>query len=79
MIYSDDVDAAVRPFRAEDGGSWPMVKDPDGKISLDFGVARVPESFLVAPDGTVVGKLIGGVRDDQLEQLFADARRGGSS
>lgn len=75
IIYDDDTDA-VRRFRTEEGGTWPMVQDPDGQISLDFGVAGVPESFLVAPDGTVVAKLIGGVNDTQLERLLTEATGG---
>jgi cytochrome c biogenesis protein CcmG/thiol:disulfide interchange protein DsbE len=72
VVYSDDLDA-VRDFRDAEGGSWPMAQDPDGQIALDWGVAGVPESFLIDPAGSVVAKLIGGVTDDQLEQLLRDA------
>ena len=73
VIYSDDAEA-VRRFRKEKGGNWPMVMDPDGRIALDYGVGGVPESFLVAPDGTVVAKIVGGVRDSDLEVLLKRAR-----
>ena len=69
VIYSDDAEA-VRRFRDEKGGVWPMLIDPDGRIALDYGVAGVPESFLIAPDGTVVAKVVGGVRDSDLEDLL---------
>jgi cytochrome c biogenesis protein CcmG/thiol:disulfide interchange protein DsbE len=36
-------------------------------------VERFFESYLVAPDGRVVLKLLGGVRFDRLEELFAEA------
>ena len=73
VVYDDSVDA-VRAFRAERGGSWPMVADPGGRIALELGVAGVPESFLISPDGIVVSKIVGGVRAAELESLLALAR-----
>ena len=72
VVYSDSSDA-VREFRRDNGGTWPLAEDPDGKIALDWGVTGVPESFLVSPSGIVFAKLLGGVTDAQLEQLLADA------
>lgn len=73
VVYDDD-SAAVRRFRRRNGGTWPMVEDPDGAIAVDWGLAGVPESYLVDPDGMVVTKLLGGVTEAQLEQLLAEAR-----
>lgn len=75
IVFDDDVDA-IRQFRKDEGGTWPMLEDPDGSLAVAFGVARVPESFLVAPDGTVVAKLVGGVRDADLERLLIEATGG---
>lgn len=72
IIFDDDVDA-IRRFRADNGGTWPMLQDPQGHLAVAFGVARVPESFLIAPDGTVVARLVGGVRDADLERLLTRA------
>jgi cytochrome c biogenesis protein CcmG/thiol:disulfide interchange protein DsbE len=72
IIFDDDVDA-IRQFREEEGGTWPMLDDPEGSLAVAFGVARVPESFLIAPNGTVVARLVGGVRDADLERLLAEA------
>ncbi|MBW3549189.1 MAG: TlpA family protein disulfide reductase [Actinobacteria bacterium] len=73
VIYDDEVNA-VRQFRDEEGGSWPMLVDGDGRIALDFGVAGVPESFLIAPDGVIVAKVVGGVRAHELERLLDQAQ-----
>ncbi len=75
IIYDDD-SGAVRKFRADEGGTWPMVQDPDGQTGVDFGVTGVPESFLVAPDGTVIARLVGGVRYSELERLLTEATGG---
>ena len=73
VVYDDDPDD-VRQFFEDNGGDWPVVIDTDGRIALSYGVSGVPESYLVAPDGTVVSKLIGGVTADDLGQFLADAR-----
>ncbi len=75
VVYSDAAQA-VKEFRDREGGTWPMVVDPKGRIALDYGVAGVPESFLISPDGTVVAKLLGGVRTTDLEQLLSQAKTG---
>jgi cytochrome c biogenesis protein CcmG, thiol:disulfide interchange protein DsbE len=75
VIY-DDSSAAVRAFRAKEGGDWPMVADPKGRIALDFGVAGVPESYLISPDGVVTAKVVGGVREADLDRLLARAMQG---
>jgi cytochrome c biogenesis protein CcmG/thiol:disulfide interchange protein DsbE len=75
VVYSDNAQA-VREFRDKEGGSWPMLADPKGRVALDYGVAGVPESFLISPDGLVVAKLVGGVRSMDLEQILNEAKRG---
>jgi hypothetical protein len=48
-----------------------VVIDDEGSVGVAYGVARVPESFLVAPDGTVVQRLVGGVTRAQLDGILA--------
>jgi cytochrome c biogenesis protein CcmG/thiol:disulfide interchange protein DsbE len=73
VVFSDDPDE-VRAFFQENGGDWPVVADDDGRIATDWGVTGVPESYLVAPDGQVRAKIVGGIDVEKLEQLLADAR-----
>ncbi|MGQ0433498.1 MAG: TlpA family protein disulfide reductase [Microthrixaceae bacterium] len=81
VLFDDDADDARDVFR-ERGGDWPVVIDDDGSVGVAYGVARVPESFLVAPDGTVVQRLVGGVTAAQLDRILAEyeaaARRSAS-
>jgi cytochrome c biogenesis protein CcmG/thiol:disulfide interchange protein DsbE len=81
ILFDDEPDDARDVFE-ERGGDWPVVIDREGAVSVAYGVARVPESFLVAPDGTVVQRLVGGVTaaqlDDILEQYEAAGQEGGS-
>jgi len=73
VVYSD-TPSAVRDFRAKEGGDWPMLTDPDGRVALDYGVGGVPESFVINPDGIIVSKILGGVRFADLERLLDQAR-----
>ena len=73
LVFDDDP-AAVRAFREAEGGDWPMLSDPDGRIAVNLGVTGVPESFLITPDGIVAAKITGGVRFDQLEALLDQIR-----
>jgi cytochrome c biogenesis protein CcmG/thiol:disulfide interchange protein DsbE len=73
-IVFDDKVSNARDFFEKYGGDWPVVTDPDGRIALSYAVSGVPESYLIAPDGTVITKLIGGVTATGLDQLLADAR-----
>ena len=75
VIYSDNAQA-VKEFRDKEGGSWAMVTDPKGRVALDYGVAGIPESFLISPEGVVVAKLLGGVRAGDLDQLIYRAKTG---
>jgi cytochrome c biogenesis protein CcmG/thiol:disulfide interchange protein DsbE len=73
VVY-DSTPSKVQEFFAANGGDWPVVEDPDGRIALSYGVSGVPESYLIAPDGTVVFKLVGGVTAAGLDQLLAEAQ-----
>ncbi|MFN2503831.1 MAG: redoxin domain-containing protein [Acidimicrobiales bacterium] len=72
VVYDDSVDA-VREYRRKEGGLWPMVVDPNGRVALDFGVGGVPESYLISPDGVVAAKVVGGIQATALDDLLAQA------
>lgn len=69
-VVIETPEAEARRFFAVNGGDWPVVLDPEGRTSLAYGMVRVPETFLVAPDGTVVRRLVGGVTADDLDRLL---------
>jgi cytochrome c biogenesis protein CcmG/thiol:disulfide interchange protein DsbE len=75
VIFDDDV-PSVRRFFQREGGEWPVLDDPGGKIALDFGVRGPPESFLIDPNGFVVSKIVGEGRATGLEQLIARVKAG---
>ena len=70
VTFDDKTDDA-RAFFEEHGGTWPVIDDPDNRIGVAFGVAQVPETFVIAPDGTVVQRYAGGVTRAALDELIA--------
>jgi cytochrome c biogenesis protein CcmG/thiol:disulfide interchange protein DsbE len=74
-VVFNDAPASVRRFFDEQGGEWPVLVDEGGAAAVDWAVAQVPESVLVAPNGVVVGKLKGGVRAEDLDRVIDDIER----
>lgn len=77
-IVNDDSDGAVKAFFTTYGGEWEKVRDDDGAISVAFGVAKVPETWIIDPDGFVRLRIIGALtegflstRIDELKTQFA--------
>jgi len=77
VVFSDRNASAAR-FLASTGGEWPAVADPGGQIALAYGVRGPPETFVVAPDGLVVARLLGAVTAANLDEVLARARAEGA-
>ncbi len=65
-VIKDDPDEAVAKWFDEHGGDWPIVKDDDGSIATAFGVAQVPETWIIDPSGVVVIRYTTTVTADSL-------------
>ena len=77
-VVNDDADGPVQAFFDANGGDWPVVRDDDGAISVAFGVAKVPESWVIDPNGFVRLRIMGALtrgfltsRLDELKTQFA--------
>ncbi|MBV9950620.1 MAG: TlpA family protein disulfide reductase [Acidimicrobiia bacterium] len=70
VVFQDDP-GTVKAFLKEHGGHWPVINDPTGKITLEYGVPKIPESYLIAPDGTVVAKFISGIEANAVTKLIS--------
>ena len=65
-IVNDDDESAVRSFFADNGGDWPIVRDDTSEIAVAFGVAKVPETWIISPTGLVVERFTGQVTAELL-------------
>jgi len=78
VVVNDDVSTVKRYFE-EQGGDWPVVTDPDASILLNYGNVKVPESYLVSPDGIIAAKISGGISAAGVDKVIAEIDAAGSS
>ncbi|MEY4165318.1 MAG: cytochrome c biosis protein CcmG [Actinomycetota bacterium] len=71
-IINDDSDNAVRAFFEANQGGWSKVRDDDGSIAVAFGVAKVPETWIIDPNGFVRMRFIGAVTKDLLTEKLTE-------
>lgn len=78
--YKDKNDNALR-FLGKLGNPYRAIGvDPNGKAAIDWGVYGIPESYLVAPDGTILYKRVGPFDDLGLKEgLFPAMEKAGLS
>lgn len=70
-IAFSDTSRNVRDFFEVNGGDWAVLAEDTGRHAISYGVAAVPETYLVAPNGVVVSKFIGGITQADLENEIA--------
>ncbi|MEJ7585156.1 MAG: TlpA disulfide reductase family protein [Acidimicrobiales bacterium] len=68
VMFQDDA-ATVRRFFDERGGDWPVVEDGTGETVLSYGVVKLPESYIIGPDGVVQAKFSSQVTAAALDRI----------
>jgi len=58
VVYQDEAQNAERYLKRK-GSTYPQLIDPSSRCAIDYGVAGVPESFFVDPNGIVADKHVG--------------------
>jgi len=64
-----DKDEAARKFINDFRLTFANAPDPGGKVSVDYGVYGVPETFFIDREGRIRAKHVGALSD----QMFAEA------
>ncbi len=67
-VAYQDTPSDIKKFFAKRGGDWPVV-DSD-RTSVDWGVLKAPETYVVSPDGIVVAKVNGAVTQAGLNRIL---------
>ncbi len=75
-VVRDSTNEQVDAFFAERGGDWTIVYDTDYEFVNGFGVAQVPETWIVDPNGFVRRRYIGQVTSDGLSATLQAMREG---
>jgi cytochrome c biogenesis protein CcmG/thiol:disulfide interchange protein DsbE len=71
--YKDTGENALR-FLGELGNPYNAIGiDPNGTAAIDWGVYGIPESYLVAPDGTILYKRVGPFDDASIRESLEPA------
>lgn len=71
VAFSDDAES-IRDYWTAERNTWPVIPRDTGSIALDYGVTKVPESYVVAPSGLVVAGFYGGVTAAGLDKVITD-------
>lgn len=76
IIFQDEPGLA-REYMRSNGGSWPNLIDDGSRVALRFGVYGVPETYFIRPDGTIAGRQVGAMSEqefiDGIEAIRAQA------
>ena len=71
-----DKPEAARKFIDQFSLTFPNALDPAGKVSVDYGVYGVPETFFIDARGNIRAKHVGAVTDDvfrrEVDRLLAE-------
>ena len=69
VTADEDGRKAVAPFVEELGLTFPILLDPEGRLSPRYGVTGYPETFVINREGKVVNHTIGPA-DWQSEEMI---------
>lgn len=67
-IAIQDTEEQAQTFASQFGKTYFLGRDLEGKISLEYGVYGVPETFLIDAQGVIRSKVVGGVSFKRLEE-----------
>jgi cytochrome c biogenesis protein CcmG/thiol:disulfide interchange protein DsbE len=76
-VAIQDREAAARKFMIDFSLSFPNGPDPEGKLSVDYGVYGVPETFFIDRTGRIRRKHAGAMTDGlfraEVEKLLGES------
>lgn len=73
-INYQDKEHLAKNYLELHGNNFDHIRDPDGKISIDFGVYGVPETFIIDQEGIIrhkqIGPIVGNAYSDIIEKVI---------
>lgn len=69
VIYNDTV-PKVKGFLRRYGQNYPTLQDPSSATAIDYGVAGVPETYIINGQGQIVRKFVGPVTPEEFESTL---------
>jgi cytochrome c biogenesis protein CcmG/thiol:disulfide interchange protein DsbE len=78
-IVFEDTEENAREFLQQMGASFPQLVDPRSRISVDYGVAGVPETYFIDANGVIMGKHVGPIDPQTLANRIRELSAGAAS
>lgn len=78
-VFNEDVGPVRKFFQTRGGGNWPVVLDKGNEGAYAYSVAKVPETWIIDPNGVIRKHLIETVTAERLELLLTQLRTGAGS
>jgi cytochrome c biogenesis protein CcmG, thiol:disulfide interchange protein DsbE len=76
VVYQDTPDAIRTYLRQMGAKGYPSLLDPGQRVAIDWGLAGVPETFIIGKDGRIRKKIFSAVTQQELiteiERLLAE-------
>lgn len=69
VLYGDEPEKAAS-FLLKNGSAYPTLIDATQRTAIDYGVAGVPETFFIDPQGRIARKVVGPVSPDQVVETL---------
>ena len=76
-VVNNDSVQNVKDFFSKNGGDWPVLQDPNGEVYVSFGVSKVPETWIIDPNGYVRFRSIATVTADGLATVLNQLKGAG--
>jgi cytochrome c biogenesis protein CcmG/thiol:disulfide interchange protein DsbE len=71
-IIFEDTEENAQGFLEDMGASFPHLVDPKSRISVDYGVSGVPETYFITADGIILTKHVGPIDPQTLTQRIQE-------
>ena len=71
ILYGDTAEKA-REFNVKHGSAYPTLIDDSQRTNIDYGVAGVPETYIIDRDGTIIKKFTGPVFKAELDAVLKE-------
>lgn len=75
-VAIQDTEKNALDFIKEFSVTYPNGRDHSGRISIDYGVWGIPESFFIDPQGRITYKHVGGIRAALVTAKLEEALKG---
>lgn len=73
-VFYDSREHVEQFFREKGGGDWPIVLDEGNSGALNYSVVKVPETWIIDPNGIVRKHVITTLTAERLESLLTQLR-----